>query len=111
MTMQAKVSIENIYQLEGIGVLVIGTVIEGTLKKGMEGNVNGRVMHINNIETDYKSVDLAEKGKRIGFTVSGVDKRDIRGGMTIILSDSTESNIIYSVPEKKKSIVRKFFER
>ena len=110
-----KCIIEDVYYVNGVGLVISGTVISGIIQKGesiMIGPFNG-VFHevlVKSIHDNFKSfVDSLDAGKSGCFNVKSVDKKviikknNVKRGM--ILLDKTHSNHTYREFEAKVKIL------
>jgi len=81
-----RLPLQDVYNITGIGVVPVGRVETGVMKvgdkvvivPGREGNgVRGEVK---TIEMHHEQVQMAEPGDNVGFSVRGVNKKDIARG-------------------------------
>jgi translation elongation factor EF-1alpha len=98
--MQAKVILQDVYKITGIGVVPVVIVQEGTLKPGMKLVVQGREMTINSMEQRHKSIQTATSGY-VGLSISNADYDLLNSlkGKEVIFS---EEGIRTKVPLKAK---------
>jgi len=87
--MQAIVSIEDVYNVTGVGAIPVGNVKSGTLKIGMKLNINGKIMSVESIEMNHQKVQEANEGNKIGFSLSGGDYNTLKsiGRRDVAFSD------------------------
>lgn len=81
-------SIESIYNIEGRGCVVTGTVETGKCKVGEEIEIVGfkrkSIMStITGIETFKKQLDFAQSGDTVGLLLRGVLKNDVQRGQYV----------------------------
>ncbi len=81
-----RLPLQDVYNITGIGVVPVGRVETGIMKvgdkiivlPGREGNgVKGEVK---TIEMHHEQIQQAEPGDNIGFSVRGINKKDIARG-------------------------------
>ena len=81
-----RLPLQDVYNITGIGVVPVGRVETGVMKVGdkviilpaREGTgVKGEVK---TIEMHHEQIQLAEPGDNVGFSVRGVNKKDIARG-------------------------------
>ena len=112
--MQAKVLVNDVYSITGIGLVPVGTVTEGTLRLGMKCSVNGKIATVKSIEMNHSSLQSVDKGSNMGFNLRGVGKGDISKGMELVFSDSepiSSGSSIAPIKEEKKGFFQRIFER
>jgi len=81
-----RLPIQDVYNITGIGVVPVGRVETGVMKvgdkviavPGREGTgVKGEVK---TIEMHHEQIQIAEPGDNVGFSVRGINKKDIARG-------------------------------
>lgn len=81
MTPGVVFQIEDVFSITGRGTIIVGTLKEGTIRKGMKTNINGKETEILSIEQFHKTIDtLWERGSKAGLLLSNIDKKDISRG-------------------------------
>lgn len=76
------IPIDHHFPIKGIGVILTGTILNGTLKL----NQNLEILPINssgkvkNIQIFHQNVEIAEAGARIGINIKGLDSKKIFRG-------------------------------
>ena len=60
--MNAKVSIQGVFNITGAGPVVVGKVVEGILKPGMKFEVSGTVMEVKSMERQHQVLTEATAG-------------------------------------------------
>ena len=102
-----RLPLQDVYSITGIGVVPVGRVETGIMKvgdkiiilPGREGNgVRGEVK---TIEMHHEQIQQAEPGDNIGFSVRGINKKDIARGDVV----GPESNPPVVVSEFTAQIV------
>lgn len=79
----AVVQISEIYQLKGVGLVPVGTVISGTLCPKYVCYVNGKVGTVLSIEAHHEVLPQAVVGDKIGFRLGGLVKADLTIGQQL----------------------------
>ena len=86
MNLPLRLPIQDVYNITGIGVVPVGRVETGVMKvgdkviavPGREGTgVKGEVK---TIEMHHEQIQIAEPGDNVGFSVRGINKKDIARG-------------------------------
>lgn len=103
-------SIESLYNIEGRGTVVTGTIEQGKIKIGQEIEVSGYgktyKTAVTGIETFRKQMDFAESGDNVGLLIRGLTKKELSRGMILAqpglmkYSNSAEANIYFNLPEE-----------
>jgi len=69
--MEAIITIKKVYNIPGIGIVLVGDVKSGVLKDKMISNIDGKTVTIMTIEKNRKKVDEANVGDNVGLSLSG----------------------------------------
>ncbi|MBI4016331.1 MAG: translation elongation factor EF-1 subunit alpha [Candidatus Aenigmarchaeota archaeon] len=93
-TLPLRLPIQDVYNIQGIGVVPVGRVETGVMKvgdkvifvPGREGK--GITGEVKTIEMHHESVTEAEPGDNVGFNVRGIEKKDIARGDVLGKIDS-----------------------
>ena len=80
-----RLPIDRVFTVQGFGVVVTGTLIDGVLDAGQEveivpGGMRGR---IRGLQTHRTTVRRALPGTRTAVNLAGVDRDDLRRGQTL----------------------------
>ncbi|XP_012146143.1 elongation factor Tu, mitochondrial isoform X2 [Megachile rotundata] len=79
--------IDNVFTVPGRGTVIVGTIKQGTIKKGMEVQLLGFNEAIDtsiaDIQIFQKSVATARAGENVGVLVRGVKLSSVRRGMIL----------------------------
>ncbi|MFN3478582.1 MAG: elongation factor 1-alpha C-terminal domain-related protein, partial [bacterium] len=80
-----RMPIQDIYNIQGFGVVVVGKVESGLIKPGMKGVINpgNMVVDIKKIETHHQELPEARPGDNIGINVKGVEKNQVKRGFVL----------------------------
>ena len=101
--MQAKVFIQDVYNITGIGVVPVGQVKEGVLKLGMKLNIGGTVMTVKTIEMHHNQLQSANPGDNIGFSLQGGDKNLVQSVARSIVTLSDEGTMNQATPRVQQT--------
>jgi len=71
---------DDVFSIMGAGVIVVGKLNSGILKKGMKSIINGKNSEILKIESQKQSVELLNTGMSAGLFLSNISKDDIQNG-------------------------------
>jgi elongation factor 1-alpha len=77
-----RVPIEDVYTIQGIGLVPVGRVESGVLKKGAKVVIMPKEIHteIRSIEMHHQSFPEAKPGMNVGLSLKGIGKDDIKKG-------------------------------
>jgi len=113
-----RLPVDRVFTLKGLGTIVTGTCISGSIKTGEEIEIyplNKRAK-IRNIQTYHEDTAEAIAGERVALNLQGVEKQDIDRGTiigrpdTLILSNRIDVSLKYLKlpfkPIKNDSILR-----
>ncbi len=89
-----RLPIQDVYSITGIGVVPVGRVETGIMKvgdkiivtPGREGK--GVTGEVKSIEMHHEAIQEAVPGDNVGFSVKGIDKKDIARGDVLGKADS-----------------------
>lgn len=109
----AEVFIQDVYHIVGIGPIPVGAVKSGVLRVGMQASTNGKVATVKTIEQHHQQIQEAGVGQTIGFTLTGVTKKDVAAGVVMSFSDSGVSAKPSAAPEpiRPKGFLSRLFGR
>lgn len=82
MISQATFQVEDIFSIQGRGIVVVGKLTNGIAKKGMKSVINGKQSEITSIEAENKSLESITTGMPAGLLLSNINKDDIQKGNT-----------------------------
>jgi selenocysteine-specific elongation factor len=113
-----RLPVDRVFTLKGLGTIVTGTCISGSIKTGEEIEIyplNKRAK-IRNIQTYHEDTSEAIAGERVALNLHGLEKNDIDRGTiigrpdTLILSNRIDVSLKYLKlpfkPIKNDSILR-----
>lgn len=79
--------IDNVFTVPGRGTVIVGTIKQGTIKKGMEVQLLGfnesMESFIADIQIFQKSVATARAGDNVGVLIRGIKLNSVRRGMIL----------------------------
>ena len=79
----ALVKIKDIFVLNGQIVLSVGKVLKGALVKGFKTKIGNKIGAVKNLLARYEHRDAVGEGNYVGVELAGIDKYDLRPGMTL----------------------------
>ena len=71
--MSASLVIQDIYNIPGMDLLMLGTVKSGNLKKGMKLDISGKIMLVKALQANDKQIAEAKQGDFIGLSLQNGD--------------------------------------
>lgn len=80
-----RMPIQDVYNIQGFGVVVVGKVEAGLIKPGTKAVINpgNMVVEVKKIETHHQELPEAGPGDNIGINVKGVEKNQIKRGFVL----------------------------
>jgi len=83
-----RLPLQDVYKITGIGTVPVGRVETGTLKEGMIVNFTpGNITtECKSVEAHHKKIEVAIPGDNVGFSIRGVNAKDLKRGS--VVSDS-----------------------
>ena len=77
-----RLPIQDVYSITGIGTVPVGRIETGVMKVGdkVKFMPSGAEGEVKTIEMHHEQVQEAKPGDNVGFSVRGVDKKDIKRG-------------------------------
>ena len=93
-------SIESTYNIEGRGLVIVGTIEQGKIKVGDEIEVVGidkdiKKTTITGIETFKKTLDYGEAGDNIGLLVRGLTRKQVQRGQVLCKPGSQKNKVCF----------------
>jgi selenocysteine-specific translation elongation factor len=84
--MFGEVVVKDIFNITGVGVVVVVEVISGVIRKGSAFRLpSGKTGMVKSIEMLGRSIEVAKTGMKVGIALSGVSKEDLRKGDIILI--------------------------
>ena len=80
----ARLYVDRIFTLRGIGTVVTGTLWSGTIGDGDELAVNGRTVRVRSVQVHDRPVERAEAGQRVAVSLPGVERHELRRGDALV---------------------------
>lgn len=97
---RGSVSVDHFFNVKGIGTVILGTVIYGSVKKHQDMKIlpSEKSVHIRSIQKHDDDFEVANRGDRVGIALKNIDVDEIERGDIItneewIVSDSLEVKI------------------
>lgn len=73
----ASFLIKDKFEIAGVGLIIVGYVSKGMIKPGMSGEINGKKITIERIESRRKVKEIASERENVGLLIKGASKDDI----------------------------------
>jgi selenocysteine-specific elongation factor len=85
----ARLHVDRVFSLRGIGTVVTGTLWEGTVGAGdvLRVEPGGREARVRSVEVHDRAVERAEAGQRVALALPGVERRELRRGDVLLGRD------------------------
>ena len=76
-------SVMDIYNITGVGMVIVGKVVSGSITKTMTSIVNGKQISIKTMEAHHKQIEQANAGESVGIAIQGEGVSQIVKGITL----------------------------
>ena len=82
----ARLHVDRVFTLRGIGTIATGTLWSGTIGEGDELRVEprGRTVRVRSVQVHDRPVERAEAGQRVAVSLPGVDRQELRRGDVLV---------------------------
>ena len=82
----ARLYVDRVFTLRGIGTVVTGTLWSGSIAEGDELRVepSGREARVRSVQVHDMPVARAESGQRVALSLPGVERRELRRGDALV---------------------------
>jgi selenocysteine-specific elongation factor len=86
----ARLHVDRVFTLRGIGTVVTGTLWSGTVGEGDQLRLEpaGRDVRVRSVQIHDTAVDRAEAGQRVALNLPGIERTDVRRGDALVAVDS-----------------------
>jgi selenocysteine-specific elongation factor len=86
----ARLYVDRVFTLRGIGTVVTGTLWSGTITEGDRLRLEpaGREVRVRSVQVHDRAVERAEAGQRVAVNLPGVERQDIRRGDVLVAPGS-----------------------
>ena len=86
----ARLYVDRVFSLRGIGTVVTGTLWSGTIGEGdvLRAEPAGREVRVRSVQVHEQPVERAEAGQRVALALPGVERSELRRGDTLIAPNS-----------------------
>jgi selenocysteine-specific elongation factor len=86
----ARLYVDRVFTLRGIGTVVTGTLWSGAISEGDQLRVepSGREVRIRSVQVHDTPVVRAEAGQRVAVSLPGVERADVRRGDALVAPDA-----------------------
>ncbi len=78
----ARLPVDRVFPVEGIGTVVTGTLWSGTVRQGdsLELLPAGRTVRVRQVQVHDESVDAAGAGQRVALAIHGISREEVGRG-------------------------------
>ena len=82
----ARLYVDRVFTLRGIGTVVTGTLWSGSIGEGDELRVEpgGRDVRVRSVQVHDRPVERAEAGQRVAVALPGVERHELRRGDALV---------------------------
>lgn len=86
----ARLYVDRVFSLRGIGTVVTGTLWSGTVGEGDVLRVEpaGREVRVRSVQVHDQAVERAEAGQRVALALPGVERSELRRGDALVAPGS-----------------------
>ena len=86
----ARLYVDRVFSLRGIGTVATGTLWSGTVGEGdvLRAEPSGRDVRVRSVQVHDRSVARAEAGQRVALALPGVERRELRRGDVLVAPGS-----------------------
>ena len=86
----ARLYVDRVFSLRGIGTVVTGTLWSGTIGEGdvLRAEPAGRDVRVRSVQVHEQPVERAEAGQRVALALPGVERSELRRGDVLIAPGS-----------------------
>src|SRR5215210_472458 len=86
----ARLHVDRVFSLRGIGTVVTGTLRTGTVGAGdvLRAEPGGRDVRVRSVQVHDRPVERADAGQRVALALPGVEHRDLRRGDVLVTPGS-----------------------
>ena len=78
----ARLYVDRVFSLRGIGTVATGTLWSGTIGEGdmLRAEPSGRDVRVRSVQVHDRAVERAEPGQRVALALPGIERSDLRRG-------------------------------
>ena len=82
----ARLYVDRVFSLHGIGTVVTGTLWSGTVGEGdvLRAEPSGREVRVRSVQVHEQAVDRAEAGQRVALALPGVERSELGRGDALV---------------------------
>ena len=86
----ARLYVDRVFSLRGIGTVATGTLWSGTVAEGdvLRAEPAGRDVRVRSVQVHDRAVERAEAGQRVALALPGVERSELRRGDVLIAPGS-----------------------
>ncbi|HYK06190.1 MAG TPA: selenocysteine-specific translation elongation factor [Gaiellaceae bacterium] len=86
----ARLYIDRVFSLRGIGTVVTGTLWSGAVGEGdvLRAEPSGRDVRVRSVQVHDRAVERAEAGQRVALALPGVERNELRRGDALVAPGS-----------------------
>ncbi len=82
----ARLYVDRVFSLRGIGTVATGTLWSGTIGEGdlLRAEPSGRDVRVRSVQVHDRPVERAEPGQRVALALPGVERGEVRRGDALV---------------------------
>ena len=87
----ARLYVDRVFSLRGIGTVATGTLWSGSVGEGdvLRAEPSGRDVRVRSVQVHDRPVERAEAGQRVALALPGVERSELRRGDALVAPGST----------------------
>jgi selenocysteine-specific elongation factor len=85
-SLPARLYVDRVFSLRGIGTVVTGTLWEGTIRDGdvLWAEPGAREVRVRSVQVHDRPVERAEAGERVALALPGIERSELRRGDALV---------------------------
>ncbi len=86
----ARLYVDRVFSLRGIGTVATGTLWSGTIGEGdvLRAEPSGRDVRVRSVQVHDRAVERAEPGQRVALALPGIERSEVRRGDALVAPGS-----------------------
>ena len=91
-----RLPIDRVFTMTGFGTVVTGTLLDGTLRSGQEGELlpGGLRTRVRALQTHRQQVEVAHPGGRVALNLANVARSEVKRGDVVTLPEQLQPTLL-----------------